>query len=428
MKQPQEDQFFEPADLPLVDLLRHLDETPKRDAEAARLARLRFLAELDAVPELEPSTSTPSFFPNHFFEQLIRLFHPKETRMKTTSRSFIFAAVAALVLFLSVGTGLTARAAQSALPGDALYPVKTTMERTQLSLAGDAAVRARLQLQFAERRLDEMDGLISEGRFGNIGAAAREFEAAIQSAMAEMDLIIQGEPEQAASLMVQVADALSRYAQAINAMLSRVPEPVRLEMERALAAAQGPGGQEAGKQIEFSGVVESIAPDQWVISGQTVFITAQTELKGSIQLRQQVKVHVFIGENGSLTAREIEPIPAGESGRSQDDSSNMNGSSSSANSNENSNTNTNMNLNGNSNTNSNMNSNGNSNTNSNLNSNTNSNANQNTNSNVNDDGNENSNTNSNINDDWNSNTNTNTNINDNSNSNTNDDDDDDDDD
>lgn len=61
----------------------------------------------------------------------------------------------------------------------------------------------------------------------------------------------------------------------------------------------------SGSESELYGVVESIAASQWVVSGQTILITAQTEIKGNIVTGSAVKVHVQM-QNGALFAREIE--------------------------------------------------------------------------------------------------------------------------
>jgi hypothetical protein len=60
------------------------------------------------------------------------------------------------------------------------------------------------------------------------------------------------------------------------------------------------------KEIEITGVVESIAGDVWTIDGRQVIITSATEFKDSISVGDYVRVHALLGADGSLTAREIE--------------------------------------------------------------------------------------------------------------------------
>src|SRR5829696_631355 len=85
----------------------------------------------------------------------------------------IFILVLAALLF--GGAGITAATAQSAIPGDALYGVKTSIEQTRLSLAQDAGDRAQMKMGFAQRRLEEIAALIEEGRYRDIGDAVLSF-------------------------------------------------------------------------------------------------------------------------------------------------------------------------------------------------------------------------------------------------------------
>ena len=62
----------------------------------------------------------------------------------------------------------------------------------------------------------------------------------------------------------------------------------------------------AGAEYDFTGAVEAIAIDQWTVAGKTFAVTAQTEIKGTFAIGDLVKVHLIIGADGSLVAREIE--------------------------------------------------------------------------------------------------------------------------
>lgn len=70
---------------------------------------------------------------------------------RTRTRTAVIAGFAAGTLALS---GMSA-ASGSAVPGDPLYGVKRSTERAQLALAGSAASRGTLNLEFARTRLDE---------------------------------------------------------------------------------------------------------------------------------------------------------------------------------------------------------------------------------------------------------------------------------
>lgn len=71
---------------------------------------------------------------------------------------------------------------------------------------------------------------------------------------------------------------------------------------------------------EIFGLVESITADSITIGGVTYTIASFTEFKDIISLGDQVKIHVIVNADGTLTIREIE-----KSSGSDDDNSNING-------------------------------------------------------------------------------------------------------
>ncbi|HEY5670562.1 MAG TPA: DUF5666 domain-containing protein [Anaerolineales bacterium] len=81
------------------------------------------------------------------------------------------------------------------------------------------------------------------------------------------------------------------------------------------------------REIEITGVVESFVDNTLVIDGQAIVVPVSAEVKGEIVVGQVVKVHALVGDNGTLTAREIEPAMPGMFGDDDldDDSANING-------------------------------------------------------------------------------------------------------
>ena len=80
------------------------------------------------------------------------------------------------------------------------------------------------------------------------------------------------------------------------------------------------------REIEITGVVESFDGSTLVINGKTIVVPVSAEVKGEIAVGQVVKVHALVGENDTLTAREIEPAMPGVNGDDDldDDSANIN--------------------------------------------------------------------------------------------------------
>jgi len=241
----------QPIDPDLGELLSLLKSVPARDPDAAQRGRAKYLSDVDTLLAAEKRS---------VFTWLAGIFSIKRN---TGSRGVRFAysaliALLAVIFVLLSGAGATAYAAKNALPGDALYQVKTGLEQAQMQLTSDAFHQAQLHLEFAERRLEEISGLIDEGRFGEIDRAAGEFEYHVQQAIHAMQVVSNGNPEQASQLATQITDALSRYNQMLSDMLDRIPEDIRSSVERAILTSRSAGEEPFGEVNENSSVNANI--------------------------------------------------------------------------------------------------------------------------------------------------------------------------
>lgn len=95
---------------------------------------------------------------------------------------------------------------------------------------------------------------------------------------------------------------------------------------------------ESENKVEFTGAVEVMASDVWVIGGRTVAVTAATEIKPGLEIGTLVKVHAVRQADGTLWAREMEA--AGNDDHGNVNSNDANGNDDHRNSNVNSNDNT----------------------------------------------------------------------------------------
>jgi hypothetical protein len=287
-----------------LDLLR---PTTPRNPEAAVRGRAKFLAELDTLELASPERARKGILPGWMTNQ------SKSSAAYATHRKTRFSFSGAflmitLLVFLFGGASMTAFAAQSALPGDVLYPIKTSMENTQLALSTSPTGRANLQMEFAQRRLLEIASLIEEDQFQEIPAAADQFEAHVRNLMVEVEDVASRDPEQAVKLSAQVSDALTRYAYSMSRMLEQVPEQVQLKMMRTIQNTWLVGNI---GEIVFNGAIDRIGPQAWVIAGQAIAIHSATEVKGTFAIGDVVQVRAVRNEDGSLAARYIERVLAG---------------------------------------------------------------------------------------------------------------------
>jgi hypothetical protein len=81
-----------------------------------------------------------------------------------------------LLLLLAISSSVTF-AAQTAIPGDALYNAKVAIEDFRISLVGEGPSRDRLDAAFNKNRIEEIEELIASGR----SASGIEFTGQIES-------------------------------------------------------------------------------------------------------------------------------------------------------------------------------------------------------------------------------------------------------
>jgi hypothetical protein len=137
-------------------------------------------------------------------------------------------------VFLAGGVGISAYAASVSLPGDAMYPLKTTLETVQIGITRNSEARARLYVELAARRLMEMQSLIKNGRYDGIPEAAAEFERDIQLALRAVEGLSQVEPARAIALNVEINSILQGYSTVLMQMLAGIPENVQPVIRHAI--------------------------------------------------------------------------------------------------------------------------------------------------------------------------------------------------
>lgn len=76
------------------------------------------------------------------------------------------------------------------------------------------------------------------------------------------------------------------------------------------------------ERASFSGLVESINTESWVIGGQTILVNSETEIRTDLEVGMAVKVHFIVLDDGSWLAKEIESLDDREEEEPEDDSAN----------------------------------------------------------------------------------------------------------
>ena len=123
------------------------------------------VAMLRAQPEATPGAAFTADLRGRLIAEAATVLCPQPTNLVLPPRARgsrerrLVAAVSAVVLL--GGTAGMAAAAQNALPGEALYPVKRGIERATAGLTPDPAAKGQHLLNQANDRLDEVRGLLA---------------------------------------------------------------------------------------------------------------------------------------------------------------------------------------------------------------------------------------------------------------------------
>ena len=162
-RHPQHATALEPLLTTLVDV-HELRAVPVRSSATAARTREQFMA---AAMRLAEERRTP---PVTWWERLaawwagiVALFVPRTGSRTPGMPVGLLAAMLVVILVGVLVTGGVTASAKS-LPGDLLYPIKTSSERVRLFIARDPMVRSGLEQEFAARRRHEAQAVAEQGR------------------------------------------------------------------------------------------------------------------------------------------------------------------------------------------------------------------------------------------------------------------------
>ena len=177
---------------------------------------------------------------------------------------------------LVVGGSGVALASQEALPGEALYPVKTTLENVELLVTLDPAAKIHLHNQFSQARLLEIEELVMEGRYNYIRETVSNFEAHVNQASQLLNALATRDPEKAAELGLALKETLAGQRAFLSFLMAAVPPEVAPEMLRAMGiAASGEitvqaAMDEAGRTALLTATATSTREDEIILTATPV--------------------------------------------------------------------------------------------------------------------------------------------------------------
>jgi hypothetical protein len=229
-------QAEEPLDPRLKDYLELLRPVPPRNLVTAAQAKANYLAELHGL--FEPDSPRHTGIIDSLADRIRSLSLPTWLPRNAYSLASIFIVI---VILFSSWAGITARAAESALPGDTLYTFKTGMEQVRVSLAGNLDKQAGLYLEFASHRLQEIEKLVDSGRYQKAAALAVKFRLNIQKAVEITNQLAAVDPLRAAQRQEQIQAQLAIFTSHLDELMGKMPPAYQPVFEDAIPPSSAPG-------------------------------------------------------------------------------------------------------------------------------------------------------------------------------------------
>jgi len=194
-------------------LLASLREAPPMDVQISAQEKARFLGQAEELRK--DLTLAPKAVLSRQSRNIFDVFKRKQ------GIYFIKAmAITILVLGILFGSSFTVYAAQSSLPGETLYAVKSFSEDVRLSLTTSSQDKLNLILDYTNRRADEINQLAARGKALPEQTSKRyqnELESALQLA-ADMN------DEQMQHALGQIKRQAERQGMTLEELITGLPD------------------------------------------------------------------------------------------------------------------------------------------------------------------------------------------------------------
>ena len=145
--------------------------------------------------------------------------------------------VALMFLVILLAGSSTVAASSDSVPGDTLYSVKTTTERVRLFVAFSDIAKAKLQAEFAGRRVEEMARMAQRGDVETLESLRTRFNEYLANIEELATRIIGADPENTAKI-AELKEILYRNMARDDALLQAAYTKVPLRMRTTIQLAR----------------------------------------------------------------------------------------------------------------------------------------------------------------------------------------------
>ncbi|MFC2058882.1 DUF5667 domain-containing protein [Chloroflexota bacterium] len=234
--------------------------------------------------------------------------------------------VASVFFMILVGGGGIVAAAGNSMPDDFLYPVKIATEHVRLAFTSSDLGKAKLETEFADRRINEIAEMANEGKVAAVEATAERLvnhlteTEKLTEAQKAKDVV---KEEDVAELRGKLAQYAEEYPTVLEEALEKVPLESKATISQVLDTSKASivasiqniniatRVEEETKPIQtvrmktVMGIIRAITNRQWVVNEDVVNIDADTVVEGVAKVGLTVEVVAQVQADGSLLAKSI---------------------------------------------------------------------------------------------------------------------------
>jgi len=262
-----------------LDIVASLRDTPAAQPRPEFVSSLRERLMIEAETVLVVS------------DEDARLTLPSRQKTRRPARERRIAAAAVGVAMVGATTSM-AMAAQSALPGDTLYPLKQLLEGAQTGIAVNEGDKGATLLENASGRLAEVTALTREGRAEDGDAIADTLNTFTRQSIEASDLLLADYATTGnASSIAELRDFTGKSMDTLTDLESVVPDQARDELLRAarILTQIDAQAQQACPSCGGDGIgdIPAILTSSFETSGGGTAATPGTVLKVAPRKKQQ---------------------------------------------------------------------------------------------------------------------------------------------
>lgn len=192
---------------------------PRPEFISASSQRLMARIQQESRAQKQSRQQSPSFWQNLFTSKKL---------------AFQFGLVAIVIFSTILFSSTVALAAQSAIPGELLYPVKTSLETVQLAITTSPVEEAKLHIQYADRRLVEIQTLSALDDYEKLDGVVNNLDEHVTQALKVLQSQTIKDPTQTKELAEEMQRSLSRQEQTLAYVKTKAPSKNQAALQQAV--------------------------------------------------------------------------------------------------------------------------------------------------------------------------------------------------